>query len=113
MDKDLLVLSIIIGSALPLYVIAYLIKVKKNLTLIAGFNPALVADPEGMAHWVGSFCFLIASAVLLMGAGHYFLPEHPLHVALGGVLLISGLSIAMIIGLQRFAKKDTAAREEP
>ncbi|MGY8826209.1 MAG: hypothetical protein ACKVJG_20120 [Candidatus Latescibacterota bacterium] len=41
------------------------------------------------------------------------MPEHPLHVALGGVLLISGLSIAMIIGLQRFAKKDTAAREEP
>ncbi|MGY8826210.1 MAG: hypothetical protein ACKVJG_20125 [Candidatus Latescibacterota bacterium] len=69
MDKDLLILSIMIGSALPLYVIAYLIKVKKRLTLIAGFNPALVADPEGMAHWVGSFCFLIASAVLLMAAG--------------------------------------------
>ena len=48
-----------------------------------------------------------------MGAGHYFLPEHPLHVALGGVLLISGLSIAMIMGLQRFAKKEIAGREEP
>lgn len=105
MDKNLLVLCIMIGSALPLYVIAYLIRVKKRLNLVSGFNPALVADPDGMADWVGLFCFLIASAVVLMGVGHYFLPEYPLYVALGGVLLISGLTIAMIVGLTRFAKK--------
>jgi hypothetical protein len=105
MDKNLLVLAIMIGSALPLYVVAYLIRVKKRLGLIAGFNPALVADPDGMANWVGLFCFLIADAIVLMGVGHYLLPEYPLYVALGGVLLVSGLTIAMIVGLSRFAKK--------
>ena len=104
MDKNLLVLCIMIGSALPLYVFAFLIRVKKRVNLISGYNPAVVGDPDGLASWVGGFCFLIANVVVLMGVGDYLLPDRILEVALGGVLVISGLTIAMIMGLQRFAK---------
>lgn len=53
MDSGLLIFLFMLLSALPLYVIAYLIGVKKRIGLISGLNPDRVADKDGLARWVG------------------------------------------------------------
>ncbi len=44
-----LIFLVMLLSALPLYVIAYLIGVKKRIGLISGLNPDRVADKDGLA----------------------------------------------------------------
>lgn len=49
MNTGLLIFLVMLLSALPLYVIAYLIGVKKRIGLISGLNPDRVADKDGLA----------------------------------------------------------------
>ena len=101
MDSGLLILLVMLISALPLYVIAYLIGVKKRVGLISGLNPDRVADKDGLARWVGLMTFLIGVVTVLMGLGIYLMGKI-LTITLVGVALISALSIALVVGIQRY-----------
>lgn len=51
MDPGVFIFLVMLLSALPLYVLAYLIGVKKRVGLVAGYDPSRVADPDGLANW--------------------------------------------------------------
>jgi hypothetical protein len=56
---------IIVG--LVVLVLGYLIGIRKQLNLIAGYNPAQVKDPDGLARLVGNGLFLVGSIDLVIG----------------------------------------------
>lgn len=101
MNIGLLIFLVMLLSALPLYVIAYLIGVKKRIGLISSLNPDRVADKDGLAQWVGLMIFLVGGVACLMGLGIY-LTGKILLVTLVGVALISALSIALVVGIQKY-----------
>ena len=102
MDSGMLIFLVMLFSALPLYVIAYLIGVKKRVGLISGLNPDRVTDKDALAHWAGLMLFLMGVVTVLMGLGIYLFIGKTLIIALVGVALISALSIALVVGIQRY-----------
>ena len=98
----LFIFLVMLLSALPLYVIAYLIGVKKRVGLISGLNPDRVADKDGLARWVGLMLFLMGVVTVLMGLGIYLFIGETLTITLVGVALISALSIALVVGIQKY-----------
>ena len=102
MNSGLVIFLVMLISALPLYVLAYLIGVKKRVGLISGINPDQVADKDGLARWVGLMLFLMGMVTILMGLGVYLFMGKVLTVVLVGVALISILSIALIVGIQKY-----------
>ena len=89
-------------SALPLFVIAYLVGVRKQVGLIAGIQPDRVADREGLGRWVGLTVFLIGLVTILMGLGVWLFISQTLTIVLAGVALMSALTIALVVGIQRY-----------
>ena len=102
MNSGVFIFLVMLLSALPLYVIAYLIGVKKRVGLISGLNPDRVADKDGLARWVGLMLFLMGVVAVLMGLGIYLFVGKTLTIALVGVALLSALSIALVVGIQRY-----------
>ena len=102
MDSGIFIFLVMLLSALPLYVIAYLIGVKKRVGLISGLNPDRVADKDGLARWVGLMLFLMGVVTVLMGLGVYLFMGKVLTITLVGVGLISALSIALVVGIKRY-----------
>ncbi len=102
MNSGVFIFLVMLLSALPLYVIAYLIGVKKRVGLISGLNPDRVADKDGLARWVGLMLFLMGGVTFLMGLGIYLFVGKTLTIALVGVALLSALSIALVVGIQRY-----------
>ena len=102
MNSGVFIFLVMLLSALPLYVIAYLIGVKKRVGLISGLNPDRVADKDGLARWVGLMLFLMGVVAVLMGLGIYLFIGKTLTIALVGVALLSALSIALVVGIQRY-----------
>ena len=102
MDPGVFIFLGMLLSALPLYVLAYLIGVKKRVGLVAGYDPSRVADPDGLANWVGLILFLIGIAIVLMGLGVCLFIEKTLTLILIGVALITTLVIALIVGIQKY-----------
>ena len=71
MDSGIFIFLVMLLAAVPLYVIAYLIGVKKRVGLISGLNPDRVANKDGLARWVGLMLFLMGVVTVLMGLGIY------------------------------------------
>lgn len=106
MNSGLMIFLVMLFSSLPLFVIAYLIGVKKRIGLVSGLNPDRVADKDGLARWVGLMLFLMGGVAVLMGLGIYLFIEETLTITLVGVALISALSIALVVGIQKYVAKD-------
>ena len=102
MNSGLFIFLVMLMSAVPLYVLAYLIGVKKRVGLISGLNPDRVADKDGLARWVGLMLFLMGVVTILMGLGVYLFMGKILTIVLIGVALVSALSIALIVGIQKY-----------
>ena len=102
MNPGLMIFLVMLLCALPLYVIAYLIGIKKRVGLISGLNPDRVTDKDGLARWAGLMLFLMGVVTILMGLGIYLFMGKTLTIALVGVALISALSIALVVGIQRY-----------
>ena len=102
MDEGLVVFLVMLLSALPLFVIAYLIGVRQQFGLIAGLQPDRVADREGLGRWVGLMLFLLGVVTVLMGLGIWLFISQTLTIVLAGVALMSALTIALVVGIQRF-----------
>lgn len=102
MDTGTVVFLVMLLSALPLFVIAYLVGVRKQVGLIAGIQPDRVADREGLGRWVGLTVFLIGVVTILMGLGVWLFISQTLTIVLVGVALMSALTIALVVGIQRY-----------
>ena len=102
MDTGLIIFLVMLLCAVPLYVIAYLIGVKKRIGLISGLDPDRVTDKDGLARWVELMTFLMGVVTILMGLGIYLFMGETLIITLVGVALISALSIALIVGIQKY-----------
>ena len=102
MDTGTVVFLVMLLSALPLFVIAYLVGVRKQVGLIAGIQPDRVADREGLGRWVGLTVFLIGVVTILMGLGVWLFISQTLTIVLAGVALMSALTIALVVGIQRY-----------
>ena len=102
MDSGIFIFLVMLLAAVPLYVIAYLIGVKKRVGLISGLNPDRVANKDGLARWVGLMLFLMGVVTVLMGLGIYLFIGETLTITLVGVALISALSIALVVGIQKY-----------
>ena len=102
MDSGVFIFLVMLLSALPLYVLAYLIGAKKRVGPIVGSDPSRVADPDGLANWVGLILFLIGVVIVLMGLGVCLFIEKTLTLILAGVALITALVIALIVGIQKY-----------
>ena len=102
MEPGIVVFLVMLLSALPLFVIAYLIGVRQQVGLIAGFQPDRVADRQGLGRWVGLMVFLIGVVTILMGLGIWLFIGETLTIVLAGVALLSALTIALVVGIQRY-----------
>ena len=102
MDTGLIIFLVMLLAAVPLYVIAYLIGVKKRIGLISGLNPDRVTNKDSLARWAGLMTFLMGAVTVLMGVGIYLFTDKTLTIVLVGVALVSALSIALIVGIQKY-----------
>ena len=102
METGLIIFLVMLLAALPLYVIAYLIGVKKRIGLSSGLNPDRVTDKDALARWVGLMTFLMGVVTFLMGLGVYLFIDKTLTITLVGVALVSALTIALIVGIQKY-----------
>ena len=102
MDAGMVVFLVMLLSALPLFVIAYLIGVKEQVGLISGLQPDRVADKEALGRWVGLMLFLLGVVTILMGLGIWLYIGKTLVIVLVGVALLSALTIALVVGIQRY-----------
>jgi hypothetical protein len=94
MELGIFIFLVMLLSALPLFVIAYLIRGRKQVGLIAGLDPNRVADREGLGRWVGLMLFLLGAVTILMGLGIWLYIGKTLIIVLAGVALLSALTIA-------------------
>ena len=114
MEKGLIALLVCSVCSLPAFVYAYLIKVKKRLHLVMGYDPDpdRVANPSGLVSWVAGLfaaigCVILATGVMSFAfAGRGWLS----YVSLLGGLLILLLCIVLGVGAGRF--KGSARRPE-
>ena len=102
MDPGAFVFLILLLSALPLFVIAYLIGVREQVGLIAGLRPDRVSDRQGLGRFVGLMVFLIGVVTILMGLGIWLFAAWTLTIVLVGVALMSAMTIALVIGIQKY-----------
>ena len=103
MELGIFIFLVMLLSALPLFVIAYLIRGRKQVGLIAGLDPNRVADREGLGRWVGLMLFLLGAVTILMGLGIWLYIGKTLIIVLAGVALLSALTIALVVGIRRYA----------
>ncbi len=102
MDPGIFIFLVMLLSALPLYIIAYLIGVKKYVGLIAGSDPDRITNKNDLAHWVGLLLFMIGVVIVLMGLGICFFIGKTLSITLVGLALITVLIITLAVGSQRY-----------
>ena len=102
MDPGIFIFLVMLLSALPLYIIAYLIGVKKRVGLIAGSAPDRITNKTGLAHWVGLLIFMIGVVIVLMGLAICLFIGKALTITLAGVVLITVLIITLVVGIQRY-----------
>ena len=102
MDTGVVVFLVMLLSALPLFVIAYLVGVRQQFGPIAGLQPDRVADRQGLGRWVGVMLFLLGVVTVLMGLGIWLFISETLIIVLAGVALMSALTIALVVGIQRY-----------
>ena len=106
MEKGLIALLVCIVCSLPAFVYAYLIKVKKRLHLVMGYDPDRVANPSGLVSWVAGLFAAIGCVILSTGVlSHVFAGRGWLsYVSLLGCLLILLLCIVLGVGVRRFKR---------
>ena len=101
MDSGVFNFLVMLLSALLLYVLAYLIGVKKRVGPIVGSDPSRVADPGWVGQPGGTDPLPHRRRHSFNGWGCLFI-EKTLTLILAGVALITALVIALIVGIQKY-----------
>lgn len=107
MDQGgLIVLKLIFGLVgLILIVCAYLIGVKKKVTLIAGYNPEKIKDNDGLARFAGVMSAIFGLVTILYP--WIYGPERttPLRWLVYFMITLGIPVIVMCIGVNRYERK--------
>ncbi|MBB6109911.1 DUF3784 domain-containing protein [Mucilaginibacter lappiensis] len=91
MKTGCMVLGIIEAcAALLLIFLAYLIKYKKQVEIIAGYDERTCKDKDGLANWIGGSLLVTGLLCLLLAIIATLMPNHTDHmmIAFGAVILL-------------------------
>lgn len=106
MDQEgLIVLKLVFGLAgLILFVCAYLIGVKKKVSLIAGYDPEKIGDNEGLGRFAGVMVAIFGLVVLLYP--WVYGPERttPLRWVVYFIATLAIPVIVMCVGMKRYER---------
>jgi len=91
MQSGCMVLGIIEMCAAGLLIfLAYLIKYKKRVEIIAGYDERTCKDKDGLANWIGGSLLITGLICLLLGIVATLMPNHTDHmmIAFGIIVLL-------------------------
>lgn len=94
-------------AGLLFFVLGYLIKMKKQMYLIAGYSSKRVHDKDGLANWVGSGTMLIGGLCIVAGILLSAFPQYVLPVTISFVFVNIVISMVMANGCTRYTKHPT------
>ncbi len=100
-------IGVVIGfSSAGLLLLTLGLLIRKGMTqLIAGYDPSLVRDEQGLARWAGSGFMVLGAIALLCGSLMYLLPEEYASIpVIAFVVCIPAGAITLVVGMQRFVK---------
>lgn len=100
MKTECIVLGIIEACAAVLIIfLAYLIKYRKKVEIIAGYDERTCKDKDGLANWIGGSLLVTGITCLLLALIATLMPNHtdPMMIAFG-IIIFSGAIIANIGG---------------
>ena len=103
--RDLLMPIVMTLSSIPLFAIGFLLRYKKQMNLISGYDPEEYADPDGLANWAGGWCLGLGVFTTLTGGLFFFLKDYILPVVGGYCVVILAMCTVMMLGTHRFKKK--------
>ncbi len=87
---------------LLLLVFGYLIKYKRQVRLIAGYDARKVRDAAGLADWVGTKLLWLAGFSFVMAVLAYLLPGFNTATSIIFVVVVAGTCLYTAAGGQRF-----------
>ncbi|SDP18645.1 protein of unknown function [Mucilaginibacter sp. OK268] len=91
MQTGCVVLGIIEAcAAILLIFLAYLIKYKKQVGIIAGYDERTCKDKDGLANWIGGSLMITGLLCLLLAVAATLMPNHndPMMIAFGIIVLL-------------------------
>ncbi|MCQ1537977.1 DUF3784 domain-containing protein [Methanocalculus taiwanensis] len=97
-DAPLLLLLIIEFIAVVFFALGYLIKYRKQTSLIAGFDRKTTADPDGLIAWIGNSLLALAVAAAAIFLLLLLLPEYALFIFFiytAGIIPIAAIVVAL------------------
>jgi len=86
-------------AALLVIFLAYLIKYKKKVNIISGYDEQTCKDKDGLANWVGGTLIIAGSIAFIVALCAFVLPNYiGAIVVIYGTTIITGAMIAAIGG---------------
>ncbi len=106
MHKSTLILElVVIASGSLLIFLGYLIKYKKKVNMLSGYDETLVQDKDGLANFAGASLIILGLISILLGLVIYFFPTHyVLIMNIFTATIIIGC-IIMVLGSKRYQIK--------
>src|ERR1700733_2225589 len=92
-------------SALILF-FGWLIKYRKMVSIISGYDEQLCPDNDGLANWAGGTLLKTGLAGLVLAIAIVILPQYMLPLTIVFSLTILGGSLTAAIGINKFKIKD-------
>jgi UDP-N-acetylmuramyl pentapeptide phosphotransferase/UDP-N-acetylglucosamine-1-phosphate transferase len=77
MNKDTLILTLILAACGLLFMfLGYLVRYKKKLNIIAGYDESRVHDKNGLANWAGAAIIILGATYLILSLINCIFPNH-------------------------------------
>ena len=96
---------VMILCSLVLLVFGYLIRYKKQVNLIAGYDADQVSDPDGLANWVGGWSIALGVATIPQAFLFYFFRGYALSLVTAMAVVTLAVCAVMVFGARRFKRR--------
>jgi hypothetical protein len=95
---------VLAAVAAALLAVGYRIRVRRDVALIAGYDPRRVRDADGLARWVGGWALALGGATLAAAAAALAWPGvGPLLGRPFGALVLA-TAAAIVLGARRYTR---------
>lgn len=88
--------------ALLCFVVGYRIRVRGDVQLIAGYDPARVRDPAGLGRWFGGVVLGLGGVALAAALAQLVRPSAGAVVARTFAAVVLATAAALVIGARRY-----------
>ncbi|HTH83185.1 MAG TPA: DUF3784 domain-containing protein [Mucilaginibacter sp.] len=106
MNKSTAILEFTLaGMGLLFLLLGYLIKYKKKMNLIAGYDPTQIADKDGLANWMGGVTIVMGSILMLSALALHYFPGHQTFIMNTFIASILIGCVTMVVGSYRYKAK--------